>query len=150
MTNLVCDRILWESGAREMNLMIENQKLIQSPCLYIRTKRENGKYRCLPGIRIEKQLRSSKKYRRCQINQSMSRRGHSRNKSLVERIFRSLKTEWIPKTGYRTFAEVQRSIMDYLTGDYSQYRPHQYKGGLTPNESERLFWFAHKTVASFT
>lgn len=32
----------------------------------------------------------------------------------------------------------------------SQLRPHQYNGGLTPNESERLFWQNSKTVANFS
>ncbi|RWX52799.1 IS3 family transposase, partial [Photobacterium chitinilyticum] len=41
-------------------------------------------------------------------------------------------------------------IINYITGYYSQVRPHQYNGGLTPNESERRFWLTHKTVASFT
>ncbi|MFT6908233.1 MAG: putative transposase, partial [Oleiphilaceae bacterium] len=29
-------------------------------------------------------------------------------------------------------------------------RPHQYNGGLTPNESERLYWNDSKTVANLT
>ena len=49
----------------------------------------------------------------------------------MERFFRSLKTEWVPNVGY-----------------YSQLRPHQYNGELTPNESERLYWLTSKTVAS--
>jgi putative transposase len=35
-------------------------------------------------------------------------------------------------------------------GYYSNIRPHHYNGGLTPNESERQYWAAYKTVASFT
>ena len=42
--------------------------------------------------------------------------------------------------------EMIRRIIDY----YSRLRPHQYNGGLTPNESERLYWEKLKTVASFT
>lgn len=34
-------------------------------------------------------------------------------------------------------------------GYYSQIRPHQYNGGLTPNESERLYWESSKTVTNF-
>ena len=67
----------------------------------------------------------------------------------MERLFRSLKSEWVPATGYRNMANAQQSITEYLMGYYSDIRPHQYNGGLTPNESERLYWFAHKTVASF-
>jgi len=64
----------------------------------------------------------------------------------MERVFRSLKTEWVPKNGYRSFTEAQKAITDYLV----EHRPHRYNGGLTPNESERQFWFPYKTVASFT
>ena len=38
---------------------------------------------------------------RCQIKQSMSRRGNCWNNMPMERFFRSLKTEWIPTAGYR-------------------------------------------------
>lgn len=31
-----------------------------------------------------------------------------------------------------------------------QVRPHQYNGGLTPNESERLYWLEYKTVAKIS
>ncbi|WP_273050836.1 IS3 family transposase, partial [Pseudoalteromonas sp.] len=48
---------------------------------------------------------TSRKYRqllwRYQIEQSMSRRGNCWDNSPMERFFRSLKTEWIPTTGYR-------------------------------------------------
>ncbi len=67
----------------------------------------------------------------------------------MERLFRSLKTEWMPTTGYRSVNEAKQAITDYLVGYYSQVRPHSYNGGLTPNESERLFWLEHKTVANF-
>ncbi len=67
----------------------------------------------------------------------------------MERFFRSLKTEWIPDTGYSNFPEAKHSITNYITGYYSQLRPHQYNGGLTPSESEQLFWINSKTVASF-
>lgn len=55
----------------------------------------------------------------------------------MERFFRSLKTEWVPILGYRNSIEAQREIIRYY---YSQPRPNQYNGGLTPNESERLYW----------
>ena len=67
----------------------------------------------------------------------------------MERFFRSLKTEWVPDNGYANFSEASTAITNYITGYYSQLRPHQYNGGLTPNESERLFWKNSKAVASF-
>lgn len=87
---------------------------------------------------------------RYRIKQSMSRRGNCWDNSPMERFFRSLKNEWIPVTGYLSFTEVRMMIMRYITGYYSQLHPHQYNGGLTPNESERLFWQNSKTVANFS
>ncbi len=46
----------------------------------------------------------------------------------MERIFRSLKTEWIPGNGYANFSEASTAIMNYITGYYSQLRPHHYNG----------------------
>ncbi|WP_408068373.1 IS3 family transposase [Vibrio tritonius] len=86
---------------------------------------------------------------RYQIKQSLSRRGNCWDNAPMERFFRSLKTEWVPVTGYRSFAEAQQEIIRYIIGYYSQLRPHQYNGGLTPNESERLYWENSKTVANF-
>ncbi len=97
---------------------------------------------------------TSKKYRqllwRFQITQSMSRRGNCWDNAPMERFFRSLKTEWVPTSGYGSFNEAKISITHYIIGYYSQVRPHQYNAGLTPNESERRFWFEYKSVASFT
>ncbi|WP_217521377.1 IS3 family transposase [Vibrio metschnikovii] len=87
---------------------------------------------------------------RCQIKQSLSRRGNCWDNAPMERFFRSLKTEWVPTAGYRSFAEAQQEIIRYIIGYYSQLRPHQYNGGLTPNESERLYWENSKTVANFS
>ncbi|MDF6460588.1 IS3 family transposase, partial [Escherichia coli] len=47
------------------------------------------------------------------------------------------------------FSQASMAITNYITGYYSQLRPHQYNGGLTPNESERLFLKNSKAVASF-
>ena len=44
--------------------------------------------------------------------------------SPVERFFRSLKSEWVPETGYRSFDEARGAITDYLLGYYSCIRPH--------------------------
>lgn len=86
---------------------------------------------------------------RCQMTQSMSRRGNCWDNSPMERFFRSLKSEWIPSTGYSSFQQAKHSIIDYIIDYYSDTRPHSYNGGLTPNESERLYWKCSKTVANF-
>ncbi|MBF4232746.1 IS3 family transposase, partial [Vibrio anguillarum] len=85
---------------------------------------------------------------RLQIEQSMSRRGNCWDNAPMERFFRSLKSEWVPANGYGNFTEADKEITNYITGYYSETRPHQYNGGLTPNESERLYWNDSKTVAN--
>ncbi len=97
---------------------------------------------------------TSRKFRqllwRYQIKQSLSRKGNCWDNSPMERFFRSLKTEWIPETGYQNFAEAWCEIVDYIIGYYSSLRPHHYNGGLTPNESEQRYWKTYKTVAKFS
>ena len=69
---------------------------------------------------------------------SMSRRGNCWDNSPMERVFRSLKSEWIPKGGYHNLGDAKADIVDYLMRYYNEERPHSYNGGLPPNESERL------------
>ncbi len=96
----------------------------------------------------------SRQYRqalwRYQMTQSMSRRGNCWDNSPMERFFRSLKTEWVPTTGYQSFSAAQSAIIRYITHYYSDIRPHWYNGGLTPNESERLFHEQSGRVANFS
>ncbi len=87
---------------------------------------------------------------RFQMKQSLSRRGNCWDNSPMERFFRSLKTEWIPVSGYCNIVQAQQEIIRYIVGYYNQLRPHQYNGGLTPNESEKRYWENYKTVANFT
>ena len=87
---------------------------------------------------------------RLKIKQSMSRRGNCWDNAPMERFFRSLKTEWVPTTGYSSFNEAQVSITQYIVGYYSQQRPHQHNGGLPPNKAEAKYNLVSYTVASFT
>ncbi len=87
---------------------------------------------------------------RYRLTQSMSRRGNCWDNSPMERFFRSLKTEWIPMTGYSSFEEAKCRIIDYIIGYYNEIRPHSYNGGLTPNESEKRYRIYYKTVAKNT
>ncbi|MEQ5091815.1 IS3 family transposase [Providencia rettgeri] len=87
---------------------------------------------------------------RNRITQSMSRRGNCWDNSPMERFFRSLKNEWVPVTGYISFSDAVNSITDYIVGYYSTLRPHEYNGGLPPNESEKRYWENSKAVASFS
>ncbi|EOT8686301.1 hypothetical protein ACQ1H9_005015 [Escherichia coli] len=41
------------------------------------------------------------------------------------------------------------AITDYIVGYYSALRPHEYNGGLPPNESENRYWKNSNSVACF-
>lgn len=73
---------------------------------------------------------------RYRMEQSMSRRGNCWDNSPMERLFRSLKSEWIPATGYVTASEAQRDISHYLMHRYNWVRPHQFNDGLPPAVAE--------------
>ena len=97
---------------------------------------------------------TSQKFRqtlwRHQIKQSMSRRRNCWDNAPMERFFRSLKSEWIPQIGYRSFSEAKSAIINYIIGYYSQVRPHRHNDGLTPNVAESNYWIDYKTVAKIT
>ncbi|WP_085984694.1 IS3 family transposase [Pseudomonas sp. GM21] len=73
---------------------------------------------------------------RYRMRQSMSRRGNCWDNAPMERVFRSLKTEWVPTLGYRTAQEAQRDISQFLMHRYNWIRPHQFNGGLAPARAE--------------
>jgi len=41
-------------------------------------------------------------------------------------------------------------IVGYITGYYSQTRPHQHNGGLPPNKAEEIYWNSSKSAAKIT
>ena len=53
---------------------------------------------------------------RHRMTQSMSRRGNCWDNAPMERLFRSLKTEWLPTTGYINLREVKRNSSYSCTG----------------------------------
>ncbi len=53
---------------------------------------------------------------RYRMNQSMSRRGNCWDNAPMERLFRSLKSEWIPAMGYPSQTQASRDISAYLMG----------------------------------
>jgi len=83
---------------------------------------------------------ASRKFRqrlwRYQIAQSMSRRGNCWDNAPMERLFRSLKTEWIPSTGYMTAREARRDVGLFLMDYYNWQRPHQHNDGVPPAKAE--------------
>ncbi|USE35967.1 IS3 family transposase [Endozoicomonas sp. SCSIO W0465] len=83
---------------------------------------------------------TSRKFRqrlwRYRMTQSMSRRGNCWDNSPMERLFRILKTEWVPSTGYMSLAEARKDIGHYLMEYYNYQRPHQYNDGVPPALAE--------------
>lgn len=61
--------------------------------------------------------------RRQQISPSMSRKGNCWDNAPMERLFRSLKTEWIPRPGYRSLQETRQDVGEYLMGYYNRGQP---------------------------
>lgn len=55
----------------------------------------------------------------------------------MERLFRSLKIEWIPPLGYRSLAAAKADINKHLYGYYNWKRPHTANGGLVPAQAEK-------------
>lgn len=98
---------------------------------------------CPPSVMFHSDQGSqyaSRKFRqrlwRYQMTQSMSRRGNCWDNAPMERFFRSLKTEWIPSTGYMTAREARRDVGIYLMDYYNWQRPHQHNDGVPPAEAE--------------
>jgi len=71
------------------------------------------------------------------MSRSMSRKGNCWDNAVTERLFRSLKTEWVPLNGYRSVKEAESDVLMYMTGYYNRIRPHQSNGGLSPARKER-------------
>jgi len=82
-----------------------------------------------------------------QIKQSMSRRGNCWDNAPMERFFRSLKTENMPKTGYENDKVAADSIRDYIYRYYNSIRPHSHNLGLSPNEKEAYYWETFNSMA---
>lgn len=87
---------------------------------------------------------------RSKIKQSMSRKGNCWDNSPMERLFRSLKTEWVPTKGYENFESAKKQITKYLVGYYSQQRPHSFNDGLPPNHKEKDYFKNYKGVAKIS
>lgn len=71
------------------------------------------------------------------ITQSMSRRGNCWDNAVCERLFRSFKSEWMPRDGYSDTDAAKKDVIDYIVSYYNAIRPHTHNGGLSPNAFER-------------
>jgi len=56
----------------------------------------------------------------------------------MERVFRSLKSEWIPALDYVTKNEAAKDIGLYLMGHYNWRSPHQFNNGVPSGKAENL------------
>ncbi|SFI14999.1 Integrase core domain [Modicisalibacter xianhensis] len=54
----------------------------------------------------------------------------------MERLFRSLKSEWIPALGYPSICAARKDIGEYLMGYYNRQRPHAFNAGIPPALAE--------------
>jgi len=84
--------------------------------------------------------------KRHQISQSMSRKGNCWDNAPMERLFRSLKTEWIPRQGYHSLQETSHDVGEYLMGYYNRERVHSYNKYVTPEMQEHR-WQSPKPVS---
>jgi putative transposase len=66
----------------------------------------------------------------------MSRRGNCSDNAPMERVFRSLKTQRVPVTGYMSLQQAKLDIGRYLMGYYNYQRPHTFNLGLPPAIAE--------------
>lgn len=73
---------------------------------------------------------------RYQITQSMGRRGNCWDNAPMERLFRSLKTEWLPSTGYSSFKEAEQDVSFYLMTYYNWRRPRSHNDMQAPAVAE--------------
>jgi putative transposase len=70
------------------------------------------------------------------IQASMSRRGNCWDNAVMERFFRSLKTESISRDRYQTREEVGWAVNKYIHF-YNTRRIHSAVGGMSPNQAEQ-------------
>lgn len=84
--------------------------------------------------------------KRNQISPSMSRKGNCWDNAPMERLFRSLKTEWMPRQGYRSVQETIQDVGEYLMGYYNRERVHSYNNYVTP-EMQESRWQPPKPVS---
>ena len=73
------------------------------------------------------------------IVQSMSRRGNCWDNAVVERFFRSLKTERTHYQPYRNHVRAEADIKEYIAVFYNHYRLHSAAGNQSPANFEALY-----------
>lgn len=57
----------------------------------------------------------------------------------MERLFRSLKSEWLPPLGGKSLMAAKADINDYFMRHYNWRRPHGANDGMSPGVVENQF-----------
>ncbi|MFT0213595.1 IS3 family transposase [Pseudomonas sp. F1_0610] len=70
------------------------------------------------------------------ITASMSRKGNCLDNAVVERFFRSLKSERINYRRYLNRHQAVADIIDYIEPFYNQVRRHAHLGNISPDQYE--------------
>jgi transposase InsO family protein len=70
---------------------------------------------------------------------ALRRWGNCWDNAPMERVFRSLKSEWIPSLGYRSIPDARKDIGVYLMDYYNRQRPHTFNNGMPPVVAEEKF-----------
>lgn len=75
-----------------------------------------------------------------QLRGSMSRKGDCWDNAVAESFFATLKKEYVYQTSFKTRAEAQLGIFDYIETWYNKERIHSYLNGDSPLEFEMKYW----------
>ena len=76
----------------------------------------------------------------------MSGSGCCFDNAVVERFFGVMKRERINRVSYRTRAEAQSDVFDYIEVFYNRKRRHGYLGNISPAAFEKWTWGLYETV----
>jgi transposase InsO family protein len=71
---------------------------------------------------------------------SMSKKGDCWDNAVAESFFATLKKEYVYQTHFKTRAEAQLGIFDYIETWYNKERIHSYLNGDSPIEFEMKYW----------
>ena len=77
---------------------------------------------------------------RYRMTQSMSRRGNCRDNAPMERLLRSLTSEWDPTLGNARAREAQKDSGYHLMHYCNRWRPHQFNNGPPPAKAEEKLY----------
>jgi len=77
------------------------------------------------------------------VVQSFSKKGYPFDNAVCECFFKYLKKEENNRRTFHTYAELHKSVFEYIEGFYNPRRPHCSLGYMTPDEVEAVYWRQH-------